>query len=761
MIAPYQRGKCEAGYSEFSWRSDSLPRRPSYGKLSTFHQNAGVLDIVALEDIIQGIPKPNWLDAIDLVQKSGSYELTREERDRACSQLAKWFKVGNAKHATNWLMIGLVFGRTEFIDHMRHTGVLRPSKYDYSARTIRSALSRLLSSRLELGESVERYLTSMKNLCILSDAVGMRLQSILRPMSRYRGMILRQLLAHVDLVFMRQATQGFCADREAKGDQLIFYSPEDLAEALSFIIYLYRSRLGTPTMTHGSEEADDSVCWNLLVMGAQIRNFQKYEILVDSFDYCLQFDSQQRCATLSAPTIELETAIRLGFIGVEMQKQLSSIRAPSEDIVSLRKMGEDFYGLVKDKFVELKEDPFKRYTFRVFTEGPLKELLDSDSIFAEEHQILEYASTEWLAPLDQLLQFKVSGQLTVWDVMKTQRMFNFVRWYMTTHLEPKLGEETELVIRSLVPSFVKEDILRILMTVIGDKADAMLDFLSWHPDRSGMLDLQYQPIVEFEQTVLVPINVLANSDLLRNSLKLSGKRLYSDGTVDPLVNLLEHVLRTRTAQTVRNMQWSWNSAHGEVDVMALIDGILFVFECKNSLLPGNIFELRTSYDYIITASSQLDAFCQALSSEEFRNTISDRIGWRIGHNDRVVTCIVMMNRMFTGYRVGAHAVRGAFEILRQIESGTIALGQEEKCLWQGNEFTGEDLRRFIEDDSLHSLLWKSMVKTREVMPIGQFEVSYETLCLDLKLLSYNAGFSETSRMLEQQPEPDLKSYQDV
>lgn len=716
---------------------------------------------MALKDIIQGIPKPNWLDAVDSVQNFASYELTREERDLVCSQLAKWFRVGNAKHATNWLMIGLVLGRTEFVNHMRHTGILRPSKYDYSARTIRSALGRLLASRLELGESVERYLTSMKNLCILSDAVGTQLQSILRQMNRYRGMILRQLLAHVDLIFMLQATKGFFADREVKGDQLRFYSPEDLAEALSFILYLYRSRLGVPTLPYGSEEADDRICWDLLVMGAQIRNFQKYEILVDSFDYSLQFDSQKRCAKLSAPTVELETAIRLGFIGVEMQKQLSSIGAQSEDVVSLRKMGEDFYGLVKDKFVQLKEDPFKRYTFRVFTEGPLKELLDSDSIFAEEHQILEYASREWLVPPAQLLQFEVSGQLTVRDVMKTQRMFNFVRWYVTSHLEPKLGEEADLVIRSLVPSFVKEDILEILMTVIGDKAAAMLDFLSWHPDRPGMLDLQYQPIVEFGRTVLIPINVLANSDLLRNSLKLSGKRLYSEGTVDPLVNLLERVLKTRTAQTVRNMQWSWNSAHGEVDVMASIDGILFVFECKNSLLPGNIFELRTSYDYIITASSQLDAFCQALSSEEFRNTISDRIGWRIGHSDRPVTCIVMMNRMFSGYRVGTHAVRGAFEIMRQIESGTIALGQEEKCLWQGAEFTGEDLRRFIENDSLHSLLWKSMVRTREVMPIGQFEVSCETLYFDLKLLADNAGFSETSRMLEQQLGTDLKSYQDV
>ncbi len=119
---------------------------------------------MTLEEIIKSIPKPNWLDCVDSLSNSRPYELTKDERNVVCSQLEKWFKEGNAKHATNWLMIGLMFGRMNFIDHIRRTGLLRPSKYDYATRTIRSALSRVLASRLEKDESVVKYFISIKNL---------------------------------------------------------------------------------------------------------------------------------------------------------------------------------------------------------------------------------------------------------------------------------------------------------------------------------------------------------------------------------------------------------------------------------------------------------------------------------------------------------------------------------------------------------------------------------------------------------------------
>ena len=565
---------------------------------------------MVLLDIIRGIPKRNWLDCVDLlVEKSAGYQLNTQEQDYVCSQLGKWFKVGNAKHASNWLVIGLLFDGVRFTDRMKRTGALRPSRYDFSAGTVKSALGRILASRLDLSASVESYLTSMKNLCTLSDAVAIQLQLILHHLSRHRGMIVRQLLAYVDLLFMLQVTRGLRADRLASEDQVSFYSPEDLAEALSFILYLYHSKIGAPAVMNRIDEADNEVCGKLLVMAAQIRRFRECEILVDSFDYCLSFDPNDNVATLCPPTKEFDTALRLGFIGADLRQRIVGARPQKEeDILSLLKMGQGFYEVVKDKLVRLEEKPFKRYTFRMPVESPLEDILNEESLFAEEEEILEFAGEEWLVPISRLLQFEVSEGLTIWDVVKTQRLFNFLRWYAISHLEPKLEEETDVVLRSLVPSFTKNQILRLLRMVVGDKAPAMQEFLSWDPDGPGVFDLQYQPLVTFDGIVFVPYNLLSNSNLLRNSLKLSGKRLYDDGTIDPPAAFLEHVLQTRTAKTVSNMPWSWNGTNGEVDVMASFDGLLFIFECKNPLAPGNVFELRTSYDHILTASDQLDAF---------------------------------------------------------------------------------------------------------------------------------------------------------
>ena len=105
--------------------------------------------------------------------------------------------------------------------------------------------------------------------------------------------------------------------------------------------------------------------------------------------------------------------------------------------------------------------------------------------------------------------------------------------------------------------------------------------------------------------------------------------------------------------------------------------------------------------------------------------------------------------MFTGYRIGSNAVRGTLEIVNQIDVGTMGMGDEKLNLWEGEEFTGNDLRRFIEDDSLHTLLWKSMRQHHEDIPLGRFKISYETVHLDLKLLADNVGFSKASGILEQ------------
>ena len=182
--------------------------------------------------------------------------------------------------------------------------------------------------------------------------------------------------------------------------------------------------------------------------------------------------------------------------------------------------------------------------------------------------------------------------------------------------------------------------------------------------------------------------------------------------------------------------------------MALIDGMLFVFESKNSLIPANWFELRTSFDYIKTAARQLGAFQTAFKFDEFRKRLSDKLRWTIEDETRLITSIVMMNRMFTGYRLEGHPVRGTFEILNFIDTGTVTLGNEHAKLWLGEKFTGEDLRRFLEDDILHSILWDSMVAHSDTTPIGRVDVTQETFHLDLIAFAKAMGFNEAVQILE-------------
>ena len=698
-----------------------------------------------LHDIIGEIPKPFWLDSIDfLVGNYPAYELSKTESDHVIGQLEYWLNQGKPRRAANWMMIGLFFDEGGSLVKIRRRGYLRPSKYEFRASCISSTLKRLLNSQLSLSDDTQLYLESIINLCKLSQDINKKMRVIISNLRRGREFLFWKLTAAVDLNFMIQATRGVEPNKLIPADNITFYAPEDLAEALSYIGYLFYSKVGPTRGAFRYFNISRNKIESLLVMSAQIKAFQEFEIFVDAFDYRLGLDDVEKIATLTAPTKEFESALRIGYINSISEKSIFQQRNSSESDFSLRNAGKAFYDAVKDEFVQFRTEPYPRYAFRVIVEGPLTKIIHEESLFAEEYLALSHASKEWLVSVEELCQFELHEGLTMWDIIKIQRLFNFFRWYVVSHLEPRLGAEPEIILQSLAPAFSQDDLTQLLKMAIGDKAQNGIKFLTWSPESPRVLDLQYQPLLPLGGHILIPFNILANSDLLRNSLQLSRRRFYEDGTVDPSVELMENAFKSRTSETVRNITYNWKEYSGEVDILALIDGILFIVECKNSLGPGTIYESRTSFDYIEKASLQLDRFCEAFSFPQFRKYLSRRIGWQIEESHKPVTCIAMVNRMFAGLRMHNHAVRGSFEIINQLESGVITMGEERLCLWQGDSFTGEDLRRYIEDDISYIPLWESIQDVKHVFPFGDYDLEYHTHYLDLKMVADKFGFTKTA-----------------
>jgi hypothetical protein len=200
---------------------------------------------------------------------------------------------------------------------------------------------------------------------------------------------------------------------------------------------------------------------------------------------------------------------------------------------------------------------------------------------------------------------------------------------------------------------------------------------------------------------------------MRNGMVNYKRRFHADGQRDPVAQRLVEAFRGVGIAAWSEVGYSWKGHEGEIDVLASVDGVLFAFECKHNLLPCSAFELRTTWDYVETASTQLDRLRALWSDLGFREMISKKTGVDATECS-IVSAIVFSHRLFAGIEVGGHSVRHCRELVRFVESGdsTFALGDLKKRIWlrPTGRLRAEDLRRYLSTETSHySALWAAHV----------------------------------------------------
>jgi hypothetical protein len=205
--------------------------------------------------------------------------------------------------------------------------------------------------------------------------------------------------------------------------------------------------------------------------------------------------------------------------------------------------------------------------------------------------------------------------------------------------------------------------------------------------------------------------------------------------------MIAAALQKHTEHVGATISYTFSGINGEVDVVALLGGFLFAFECKNSLLPASTYEIRTSYDHIVRAAHQLSRFAELYRQHEFRDYLAAKLRWPIAHDTQLVTCIIVGNRMFPGLRLDGHAVRASYEMANFIASGTIMIAGNEVRLWSGADFSGEDLRRYIEEDLLQRPTFDSMADCTEEYVFGESVFRWKTYVLNMEALAQQWGLT--------------------
>jgi hypothetical protein len=701
------------------------------------------------------LPSGSWLASrAQLADFQGRYLLSSQECKGLVEQLEKALETADSLNAINLLYAGLMLDDPRFLARLQKKGLLRMSRYCYREAPLVPVVTALCNPALGLPRATADYLTSVSNLYKVSRSIRNEYGQLTQWLAEEREAGIKAVLAIVDLFFLKQAI-GFheTSTKLVPSRHPFFFSVEQLAEGLSSLLALYGAEFGplrhNVSIPEGVLETEQYL--RFLISACHLPVYREWEFEIDRLCFRLTESDDTDTFALEPPTPEFGRALEMGFIHTDQQRALRTFDWFDKDAHSLHDFAPRTAQLMEEAgLIQLLEEPTARYTFG-FPDKVLTSLAQVGELFQEEQVALRGASRDLLTPVDDLLEFDLNNGVTLWDLFQVSRLMQFIRSIMAAKLVPELESHPNRVLQSLIPVFSRPYLIGFVGTIIGvEKAESAINMLCL--DITGHVDLQYQPLLPAGEQIMLPANVFANSHVFRNSLVVIGRRLYEDGRVDPLGDLIAGVFKEKNLPTLTRFTYTWNGERGEADVLVLIENILFVLECKNSLVPTGPHELRTSLDYVEEAAKQLSRWQKYFGDPDFREWIAKKCQLPVDIKTKLVTGIIMSNRMFMGYRIDGHPVRGAYELESFVREGKISMGDEVFAFWKENECSAEDLRRYFEEDITYVAQWNCMKPFVETYLFDGCTVLVRRQYKDLLELADQYGFVRAREEILKQQE---------
>ncbi len=619
------------------------------------------------------------------------------------------------------------------IGKMRREGVLRASKYGYRGIAIANIARAALDARASIEARDDRlnYLKSVLALTRLSPSAKALHDRIVKILSERENVALKTVLAIVNSRFYHHGP----ADDSLSSLRLGRYTVEEVSEAASLVLATYRQLF--TIHDHCCNEIDSEgvagpapVYERLLVAAIRLTKFGDAEALVDGLPFQARWE--RGAVRVSAIEPDVEKSIRLGYLQSQTQVMIRARQAMgSEPPISVREMIEKgFERGAFDRLVELVGWPVKRFRLFLPTAPQVFGLFRSDDVFRDEVESLMVVDADSFGELDPDLQ--ITPEVTMRDLLKVQRYFNFISCLYQTKLQT-IEDEAErayLAFTSTIPVIPHDNLLQQFQLIFGDarKALSIIDLLKIDFSASH-LDLQYTPLVDLGSYYVVAPHLLAASNLVRNVTVAKKLRSFALRAGDPMVAAVIAALEATGFKVRSGVEVTIGGKEVELDLVAWRDGVLFLFECKNAYHPCSAHETRNSFEHIRVARDQLDVRRQMFNDPVNQARLFGKLGWNVRPTERLVTGIVIANRIFNGAEFNGHPVRQAHELINVLRTGTIG-GDVEFRFWEEDAFATQDLINYLGSDSVATKSFDAMEPYPVEIDLGGRLLVFESYAID-------------------------------
>lgn len=580
--------------------------------------------------------------------------------------------------------------------------------------------------------------------------------------------LFRELIVYMELIF----TRGNCLVGSKPNDKnkYIAYSKEEIGEGISYLIYVYDSIIGIKEECHYwidvnyiySEDIEE-----LILLACQFIQMQQWEVLIDYFGYKIIYNENK---WKIIDNTDLERSIRMGYAHLEIHDRLFFLdkERDNEDICSLKEIANYMVEELGEKLFKKTGNGFMERYCIMFSEEVLSIIenkIGDTKFFREEINILEYMEQEMVTDLMDLREKKITNHVTLEDILLFQRFFVLTCYVYRGVLQNE--QNKKVIAASIGPVFSYDKIYEIICRVINDKnkTKELLDIFIYNKNQKK-LDLQYTPIIRVGNNLFCSLAIVAVSNMIRNVIAYShmikNQIVNNDGGLEPMVSLCEQSFMKSNGnfQVFTNKHFRYSKREGEIDLLVISDAYIIIIECKAPLRPTNNFEMRSEYEHILKAKKQLDLSKAAFSDKGFRKKYFQSMGIEEG-NRKILTCILLGNRIFSGYKGCGHPIRSYYELDSVLRTGRIGGNLGKWKIWKDDKFSINDLIDFLsEEKSIIRVLEKGMEKRKEVLKWGGKQIEFETYTYNI-LKAYKA-IDETYKCITKEEEWNkyMEEYQE-
>lgn len=650
--------------------------------------------------------------------------------------------------ALNSILLGIKIDYNKTFSIIRKKGLFRYSKYNQKKCIISSISDELLLLDKELNileDKEKEYLRSIINLAGLSVSFAATHRLVIEEIRKFsktykNQSLIKTLLAFSDFLFLT----NYHPEDPSNKLSLKARTKEEITEAVSYLIFFISSRQevkAQDTTFVADEYITSGEISKIIIPVCTMIDLKEIEILVESFDYrCIVTDDKLKITPLSDI---FDKSIRLGYIRSELQIGSYVDEALRLEIVEGAASMESLIDAVYDGIGEYirfyyKEDfGYGRYVLEFpdhIIDVLAEHIFKPNSLFKEDIMYLSVIFKEQLLTMDDVENTVIRDNLTISEFMNIRRLFSFLLLlYQKNLYKNKDTISTGLLVKSIIPAFREDQFYELLGRITSpDKLNTFLDIMCWEQGFENMFDLQYHPLLYVDGYFLIPLNIFCKSNAIRNLYASEHKNqgLLVNAGLEPLSEDLYNSFNSVGTLCLKNVNFS----NGDVDVLAIVDNNLYIFECKHTLHPINVHDMRTTLKHIKKAEAQLDKIKKEYDSGNLKRIIEDKLATSLDHIKKVSYAIILSNKLFTG-NAQKYPIRHVNELINIIEEGRFKTNDGIYSVWEGDNMTSQDLDNFLgTHNAILNILYESLSVTTISYPLTEPSIEISWYYLDSEIL---------------------------